>query len=383
MIVSITQFIRTRLMLVGCASLCATSTLMAQPAPIPSIERWVNESSVIVKGAILEVGQASTDKVADTRSAEATVQVNDLFKGTVKGEAIVVEYKSYVDRRRENTIEPNDYSFKRGQCDLLFLRQGPNGKYVFADSYESAVSVTCRKTSLTQAAHTVRTKVEMELVASLFDSDAIIARSSLGYIKRLGVQQFIGPLHEFALLPDSEVKATAYAALIKLGDYSLLEEAIAFSSAPTSDSNLRLWKNRIIDAIGEIGIDRTRRVLEAGGGKRAAYCSSRAGLPFDQSVVSRLESTLTSSNLDLRRAAARALRGICDPSSASALVLALNDSDPQVQYDAMMSLAALEDFPGTLPAPSESIFDRHPETYVDRWRGWWKDTGHTKYARVE
>lgn len=81
-----------------------------------------------------------------------------------------------------------------------------------------------------------------------------------------------------------------------------------------------------------------------------------------------LHSLLASGNPDLRRSAAHALRGICDPSSASVLAEALNDNDPRIQYDALQGLAAMEDFPADRPAPATSDFNGDPPKYLNTWR---------------
>lgn len=170
-------------------------------------------------------------------------------------------------------------------------------------------------------------------------------------------------------------------ALIKLGEYSLLGAAIHFVERPTKDPDIRYWKVRITEAIGGIGNDQIRRVLEAGGDKQSAYCPCKTKVPFDRSVPPLLDSLLSSQNRDLRRAAAHALRGICDPSSVRFLVSALDNSDRDVQYDAMMGLAALEDFPADRPAPARNIFNEASARYLDAWKTWWTKTGKQKYGK--
>ena len=102
--------------------------------------------------------------------------------------------------------------------------------------------------------------------------------------------------------------------------------------------------------------------------------------PLDSSVLPQLYPLLSSPKVELRRGAAHALRRICDSSSVPALAQALNDSDRTVQYDAMMGLAALENFPSGLPAPSEKVFDGNPVHSADRWKNWWDSTGKRKYT---
>ena len=49
---------------------------------------------------------------------------------------------------------------------------------------------------------------------------------------------------------------------------------------------------------------------------------------------------------------------------------ALDDSDADVQYDAVMALAAIA---GASPenAPARDIFNQDPAKYVGYWKNWW------------
>ena len=101
---------------------------------------------------------------------------------------------------------------------------------------------------------------------------------------------------------------------------------------------------------------------------------------MDGPVLNSLHSLLSSSKVELRRAAVHSLRGICDPSSAKFLVDALSDSDRKIQYDALQGLAALENFPAENPAPDTSAFNANPAKYLESWKVWWGQVGMRKYA---
>jgi hypothetical protein len=67
------------------------------------------------------------------------------------------------------------------------------------------------------------------------------------------------------------------------------------------------------EAIGEIGDNRLLQVMKEDGYRHSDVCASRSKVPFDNSVLFQLHRLLFSWNEDLRRGAAHALRGICDP----------------------------------------------------------------------
>jgi hypothetical protein len=311
----------------------------------------------------------------------ASIHVDRVLKGSVDSQVVAIEYQGYPHTEKSNTVFPSRYNLLDNQYGLIFLTRKKDGIYTFADPYQGLVPITSRTVRLIETAHTAKEKVQAELFASLSDANPNIAKAALAQVQLLGVEQFITPLHGLASATEPESQGLAFAALIKLGDYSLLGPTINFVEKPTDDPSIQYWKGRITDAIRDIGYDQIRKALQAGADKQSAYCPSRTTIPFDRSVPPLLDSLLSSQNLDLRRAAAHALRGICDPSSARFLASALDNSDRHVQYDAMMGLAALEQFPVDRPAPAWDIFDESPAKYLDAWKIWWTATGKQKYSK--
>lgn len=375
-----------------------TVSTLAQPVPIEDVRRFAHESTLILKGRVLEVHEVGTGGIVSStlqslNQATASVQVDSVLKGEAKPGIITVEFQQ---NHSGNSVYANEYSLSQSEYALFFLTGGRNGRYTFADRYTGAIPITSRNIPLAEAAHTTEGKLEAYLFASLSDPDREVAATALHQVKTLALLMQIDKerfenwaevlpsqaLRKIADSDDPESQGLAYAALINLGDYSLLKKAIQFVEKPSKDSNVEYWKARIIAAIGEIGETRIRRALTVSSDKRAAYCPSRVNIPIEQAVPSLLDSLLSSTNVNLRRAAAHALRGICDPSSARFLARALDDNDREVQYDAMMGLAALEDFPADRPAPSASIFNENPAKYLGPWKSWWKTVGKQKYDSI-
>lgn len=358
--------------------------IMAQPAPLPSLKQWSDESNAVVIGRVSEVHELgpSGQGSPEFQRMTASVRVDHVFKGRVDAEVLTIEYNGYPHAKGSNTVYPNIYVLRPDMYGILFLTSLRDGVYTFADPYRGLIATTSRRVGLAQTAHTTEEKVEAELFASLSDADSGLAQSTLGVVRGLGRERFIAPLHALVSSTDPEVQGLALAALIKLLDYSRLIQAIHFVEERTQDPDVQYWQARTADAIRDIGTDRIRRALENGGDKRAVYCPSSTKFPFDRSVPPLLDSLLSSPNIDLRRAAAHALRGICDPSSARFLAHALNGKDGDVRYDAMMGLAALEDFPPDRPAPARGIFNASSANYLDTWKVWWETAGKRKYSEM-
>jgi len=373
-----------------------TISVMAQPMPVPDVLYWVHESKLIVIGRILDVRGSEGAQTVPHR-AVASVQIESVLKGEVKGGEITVAYQeTYTSKtHRQNTVYPNEYSLQKNQFGILYLTRDNNGKCTFADPYEGLEPITTQTVPLAALSSTPEERVETELFASLSDPDRSVAALSLQLVNNLAsvVQLHNKPkgtkggevppteaLRKIADSSNQELQGLAFAGLIHLGDYSLIGRAIRFVHDPTSNPNTQYWKLRIISAIAGIGDDQIRKAFDTTNNKQLADCPSKLKLSFDSSVLPQLYPLLSSPNAALRESVSHALRGICDPSSAPYLMRALHNSDRRVQYDALMGLAALEGFPRGLPTPTETEFDQDPEGYIRPWESWWEATGKKKYV---
>ena len=317
--------------------------------PVLNVRNLAEESTVIVKGRVLNVKELGTIKEQADNGAltfqktTASVRVDKVLKGTVQGRVINVEFLKNPDVLAMN-LEENEYA-------LLFLKAGHDGRYTFVDPQVSKMPITSQNVPSTDAAQTTAGKLEAELLASLSDRDRAVARAALVQVANLGSVQSTKAIRDIATASDPDFQGLAYIALLRLGDYSLLDQAIGFVEQPAQDLNVRRLQFGVAEAIGDIG---------------------------DRSVLPALNSLLTSPSVSLRRAAAKALRGMSDPSSARFLMRSLDDKDADVQYDAVMALAALA---GASPnnAPARDVFDQNPAKYLGYWKIWWEATGKRIY----
>jgi len=344
---------------------------------VPDVRFLEKSSSVIVKGRVLDVQAVGTTEMRGQKTPElaASIQVDSVLKGEVRdGRVSIVHPKDPF---------PGGVQLSQGDYALYFLKKGQSGSYTFVDPLTAKMNITSRKTPLASAARTPMEKLKVELFASLSDPAAAVAETATKQVLLVGRESSVEFLQRIAASKVPENEGMAYAGLIHLGDYSLLRQAIRFAETPSADTDSQYWQSRIAASIGAIGDNRVRQALDVTKYMRKVTCASTALAehPLDPSVLPQLYPLLLSQNVGLRRGAAHALRAICDPSSADVLAQALNDSDRTVQYDAMMGLAALENFPPSIPAPSEDIFNENPAKYLKSWKDWWDSTGKQKYSR--
>lgn len=74
--------------------------------------------------------------------------------------------------------------------------------------------------------------------------------------------------------------------------------------------------------------------------------------------------------METRRAAAAALRHTGSNAAVDALSSALQDSDREVRYHAVLGLATITGLDEW--GPSLELFDREEERYLTHWRAWAK-----------
>ena len=354
----------------------------AQPGPIPSLRRWVDASTLIIKGRVLKTNEIPDDSqgLPVSHQSVAIVRIENLLKGKVDASVVAIEYQGLRKGYGTNTVYQNVYSLHLGDYGILFLKREKDGKYAFANSDIGLLHVV-QNAPLAEMAITTMSKLEAELIATI--SDPLYGHEASQLLDTVQWCPTMEALRGDANPnnPDN-LRARAYAGLIRCGDYAVLARAIELAKKP--GGSLLLWKQQsdIAEAIGEIGDNRLLQVMKPDGYKNSGVCASRSKVPFERSVLLLLEPLLFSSNKDLRRGTAHALRGICDPASASYLADALDVADPDAQYDAMMALAALEGFPKDRAAPTAVAFKADPAKYLTSWRSWWNTAGKQKYGAV-
>jgi hypothetical protein len=326
-----------------------TGGATSRPAPGPrNVRDLAEQATVIVKGRVLEVSDVGTvEKQASAfRDLRVSFQVDSVLKGKVAAKVITVEIFENRDDWWRFTLNRNEYA-------LLFLTGGQNGRYTFPDPRSGKMPITSQDVPLADAAQTTAGKLEAELFASFSDPDQKVARVALEQVGSLRRVLSTQPIRDIANHGAPEFQGLAHIALLKLGDYSLWNRAVAFAEQPVQDRELRRLQFGVARAIGHIE---------------------------DRSVAPALNALLSSPAVILRRAAAQSLRHIGDPSSARFLVRALDDGDHDVQYDAMMGLGALVRYSHDAPdAPALGVFDTDPAKYLGAWKNWWETSGKRKY----
>jgi hypothetical protein len=367
----------------GVLAITCPRYMQAQPGPIPSLRRWVDASTLIIKGRVLRTHEMPGESEGPPRSHRslATVQIESFLKGRVGGSEIAIEFPELTNPPG-NTVYQSFYSLHPGDTGILFLKRDQDGRWIFANSDQGLLH-TVQNTPAAEMAITTMSKLEAELIATV--SDRLYGPEAASLLDTLEFLDARECPASAALREDTNpenpaiLRVHAYATSIRCGGYSTLSQAIDLAEKLTFTRRSQKQQFDLGEAIGEIGDNRLLQVMKQDGYKHTEVCASRSKVPFDNSALPQLHRVLFSWNEDLRRGAADALRGICDPASAPHLANALDLADLDVQYEAMMGLAALEGFPKDRAAPTFVAFKSNPATYLSPWRNWWSSAGEQKY----
>jgi HEAT repeats len=324
----------------------STADATGYPVPVLNVRRLMDQASLVVKGRVLAVTPAAGagEEGGSQRRMSASVQVDNVVKGALRAGAIAIDYVE--NEQRAGTM------LAAGEVALLFLVDAPRGRYLFADADLPKMAITSASVPAAKTAATAADKLEAELMASLTDADAEVARTALVQLGHLESVHSTQALRDLATGGDAESRGLAHASLLRLKDYALFDQAIDWATQPARDQRTQRLQAGIKEAVGDIS---------------------------DASMVAALTPLLGSADAGMRRAAASALRSTGDPSTLGVLVAALRDKDRAVQYDALMALAEIT-HASAAHAPARDVFDRAPQKYVSEWEAWWKASGKSRYG---
>jgi len=94
----------------------------------------------------------------------------------------------------------------------------------------------------------------------------------------------------------------------------------------------------------------------------------------DQRALPGLKSLSSSRFPTIRLGSVVALRGMKAPQAASTLAKRLDDSDSDIQFQAVLALAEIYGKTGEFH-PTTPLFNSNPQHYTDLWKDWLQDSG--------
>jgi hypothetical protein len=345
----------------GCLyALTFALSLVASAEPITplsglDIRSMFGASETVIVGTITDVrlladvsenrASAPPSRAAKIQEWEATVRVLRVYKGSVAS-TLRVGFRVQVPAM---SVQYGP-SLERGESALLFLVNLGSGGYGFANPQWAKFRFS--DFQLSNDSETGPELLEKDLAATLAGKGEAVDDA----LDVLMTFHNISPATEGEVAtlsrgPSVRVDAKAFALLLNTGKnqyFVSLAQFLSVNGASVSGEELVAIFSRVQDP----------------------------GPNADPKVFDEL-STLPLPPIKL--AAMYALRKIRSPESVPTLMGHLGESDSNLQYLAVITLDDIVQN-GADFGPSNLDFDRHPQTYIVRWKQWWDQEGKAKYS---
>jgi hypothetical protein len=332
---------------------------LAEPGPIPGTQRVepAFQTADLVCNCVVEsIKVVHQERVGDTpkttllrQDALASVLIDDEYKRTASDGArrITVEFQREIPNIR--VFLP---SLQEGERALMFLKKPEaTSVFVFSDPYLSATPFHL----LPRASHGQglrKLEVALALTAKQGSSeDQVRAMRVLEGFDQLGPET-LSAVMPLASSDDPDVALSAIAVLLK----NKVVGAVPILEAYLRTHHLSHLPAAILSVGGELG-----------GGS-------------DGHDLNALEALTSSRILSIQWGAIFGVRKMRNPHSAKVLVGLLDNANPDVRFQAVITLSEIfrkgDDY-----APDVPSFNRNPEFYVGLWKSWWATEGQVHSER--
>ena len=228
---------------------------------------------------------------------------------------------------------------------MFFLRETPGG-YVVLDPYHPNV-VAAPGAAVIEGSCLDRVTAQLAQVFASKDP-SVQSRwtrwEAVRALETVHTPQAAAALRTAAEDKEPLVRVWAISALLSRGDISMLETVEKLPPIPPDP--------HVENLTGQLGsgLERIR----------------------DRRAIPALSRLLDSKDVNLRRGAVGALRGMKDPAAIEPLATALNNPDDEVIWNAIMGLAEITGDLEHGPGPQEDFRGKQREDYVSYWRNWAK-----------
>src|SRR5205814_6497335 len=209
---------------------------------------------LVCRGSVLEIREAA-ERNGLPRNSRAAMAVLDLircYKGSIPAHGVRVDFTL--------PASPDTYApafwLEKGEYALFSLKkQGQD--FTFVGSTYGKVKVSRLIKPNTDAG----SGLEADLEAGLSDPDPSLVIANLELLMGMGEVHSTAAIRPLIINSNPEVRGTASLALMKLGDYSMLQEVVSFLALNLSYSQKSLLQNPIRNEFEHIKDPKTLAVL--------------------------------------------------------------------------------------------------------------------------
>lgn len=331
------------LLLIG---ICVGGKISSTPIPALDLEALTSQSDVIAVGEIQEADTVTTRNVevrGNTMAAqivEARMRPDRVLKGSGN---------QFLTFRFELPQFGMGYrGVAAGLYRIVFLKRSENGLELTSPYYPSFPAAPEHSNTSNQPFDGV--VAEIAGVLELHGASEAARTEAVWALRTVtGTRSALHALELAAASdPSIKVKLSSAAALLAHGDMSPLASAESALANPSIPDDLR---QNLASAIYE--------------GVR------------DEAAIPTLTRLMAIQDVRVRRAATMALRNTGSANAAGALLTALQDTDEEVRYYAVIGLAEITR--QTDWRPLRSTFHENGKLYVDHWKNWAESGGPGKF----
>jgi len=329
----------------GLLAMCVSSLGEIVPTPgtqavIPVFERADLVCNCVVESlrVVDEQERERHGKPFLWRRVVATVRINDSYNKEMPSDSQISV--AFEEERPITRVMP---TLSEGESGLMFLRLAASSSaYEFADKFlgvtrfsslpvvQGAPGPAKLQSALAGVLYAGRAEDQMHAVHLLQGFDNPNAEALAGLL----------PLSNST---DPEVALSSLAILLKARTPGAVQRL---------ENYLNAYKGREPLALLSVGTE--------------------LGRVSDRGDLASLEALASSEHLSIRLGALAGIRNMRSPHSAAVLAGRLDDPDIKVRYLATITLSEIFRKGGDY-APSMYLFDKNPDFYTERWKGWWAE----------
>jgi hypothetical protein len=347
---------RCFLFLLFCFCLSVRSDVYVAPGSTP-IEAVFRTSSVVCICVVDSINDDVSSGQVDVKGRPVThhevtaqVEVRDIFKSDQPSIGRIAAHYAF-DEQQKTRIAGSHLFLEKGQTVLLFLARNPGGPYEFAHPFVGATHFSSIPVLEGDSGLHKLQRVMTLVVKNSGAADQISAlRVLLGFDQV--TNETVLAVMPLTQSPDADVALTAIAVQLRTKSPSSLERLQKYLETYTGNS----------EPLALFVIGPELREID------------------DTKALGMLESLSSSRFRSIRSGAMDGVRRIRDPKSVSFLIAKLDDTDSDVRYTALITLAEITGKSEGDFAPSMYLFERNPQYYLGLWKHWWAEQGRSQYS---
>jgi hypothetical protein len=322
------------------------------PSAPPNVKYLIQHSDLVCRGHATEVSISGRQNQGSSQPSElrSMLILERCYKGILPEgvvRAVLTLPNSHDIPAPLSTLQKNEH------CLFFLVKNGttPN-EYQFISSWNGCLKVSPIVASASANATESLTMLEADLQSGLADTNPSNLRENLRTLAGIGTLRSTDQIRTLAKHSDLDVRGAALLTLLFVHDYSKIQETLDFLASDFHSAQLVLLQNTIFGAFTTI---------------------------TDPVALKALHANVSSHSGRVRSAVVKGLQSIKSPESVPYLIDLLDDPAPIIRYDAVVSLADIEQ-KGPGWTTNIMAYKQEEVAIIPKWKEWWETVGKNKYG---